>query len=564
MRLQIIRHCILVSFVLILMNLFYLQVIRGGYFSHLSLTNSIRVIPFEGARGQILDRNGNVLADSVKAYHAVVIPQDIRNKKSLFAFMADVLGVDVSVIEKRYLKNKLTPFTPVTLSDDLKRSQAIMIEENAFRFPGLMVLEKFARRYPYGESAAHLVGYVGKVDPFKLGRGPEYGFSAEDIVGYSGAEEYYNDLLRGEPGGRQIEVNSRGQQTQLLSVREPTDGRSIMLTVDTDMQRAALTALNGRRGAVVVMDPSNGEILALVSSPSFDPNAFVDRENRERVGDYLQDTFSPLLNRTVSGSFPPGSVFKIPVSMGGLEEHRIQPSTTYDCPGYFQMGDRTYRFPHAWGTQDLTAALAHSANEYFFHIGLLLGPDAMGKYARAFGLGSKTGIDLPFESKGGLPGLSVGRWYKGDTLNMSIGQGYVLATPVQLARLIATVENRGLMPQPHILLSGPDGSPKISLSHVSFRKDVWDAVRAGLDEVVSLDTGTAHALAAIPGAVTYGKTGTAQASGGKDDHAWFAGVTRTDKAVIAYCVFLEHGGSSANAVALTHEFLTSLREQNKI
>ncbi len=563
MRLNIIRNGILVLFLLMLGNLFYLQVIRGGYFAHLSLTNSIRVVPFEGARGQVLDRNGHVLADSIKAYHAVVIPQDIRDKKALFAFIADVLGVETSVVEKRYLKNKLTPFSPVTLAGDLKRSQAIMIEENAFRFPGLMVLEKFSRRYPEGAGAAHLTGYVGKADPFKTG-GTGYGLGAEDVVGYSGVEEYYDAVLRGEPGGRQIEVNSRGQQTQLLSVREPSDGRSITLTIDRNMQRAAHAALAGRRGAVVIMDPSSGEVLALASSPSFDPNAFVDKESRERVSEYLQDPASPLLNRAVSGAFPPGSVFKIPVTMGGLEERKIKPSTTYDCPGYFQMGDRTYRFPHAWGMQDLPMALAHSANEYFFHIGLLLGADGMAKYARVFGLGSRTGIDLAFESRGRLSGLSVGRWYKGDTLNMAIGQGYVLATPVQLARLIATVENLGMMPQPHILLSGVEAVVRPQPVHVSFRKDVWDALRAGLDAVVALDTGTAHALANIPGTVTYGKTGTAQAGPGKEDHAWFAGVTRTDKRVIAYCVFLEHGGSSANAVMLTREFLTTLRDQGSI
>lgn len=564
MRLQIIRHTILVLFVLILANLFYLQVIRGGYYAHLSLTNSIRVVPFEGARGRIFDRNGDVLADNVKAWHAVVIPQDLRDKRALFAFMADVMGVETGVIEKRYLKNKLTPFTPVTLADGLRRSQAIRIEENAFRFPGLLVLEKFARYYPGGESTAHLVGYVGKADPFKADRIAEYGFSAEDVVGYSGVEEYYDEVLRGVLGGRQIEVNSRGQQTQLLSVREPSDGRSITLTVDMDMQRAARMALSGRRGAVVVLDPSNGEVLTLASSPAYDPNAFIGQENREPVAGYLQNPDSPLLNRAVSAAFPPGSVFKIPVSLGGLEERKITPLTSYTCPGYFQMGDRTYRFPHAWGEQDLTAALAHSANEYFFHIGLLLGAEGMSKYARAFGLGSRTGIDLPYESKGALPGLNTARWYRGDTLNMSIGQGYVLATPVQLARLMAAFENNGMMPQPHILLSGLDKPVSFQPVHVSFRQDAWEAVRAGLNEVVSLDTGTAHALASLPGMVTYGKTGTAQSGAQREDHAWFAGVTRSDKRVIAYCIFLEHGGSSANAVALTREFLTTLREQGKI
>ncbi|MBF0595124.1 MAG: penicillin-binding protein 2 [Candidatus Omnitrophica bacterium] len=564
MRLNVIRNIIICLMLFIAVDLFYLQVIRGGYFAHLSESNSIRVVPIEGARGRVYDRNGVILADNVKAYHAVVVPQDMRDKRALFAFMADVVGVDEKAIEKRFYKNKTTPFTPVSLAESLTRSQAIRVEENAFRFPGLMVLEKYSRRYPGAEYSAHLVGYVGKADPFKVKEIAEYGYTAEEFVGYSGIEQYYDDLLRGNPGGRQIEVNSRGQQTQLLSVREPSDGRSLMLTVDEDMQQAAYQALAGRRGAVVVLDPSNGEVLTLVSSPGYDPNAFLDHDQRDRVAEYLQSTLSPLLNRAVSGAFPPGSVFKIPVAMAGLEEKKIVPATTFDCPGFFQMGDRTYKFPHSWGTQDLTMALAHSANEYFFNIGLLLGSPVMAKYARYFGLGERTGIDLPYESKGNLPGLNMPRWYKGDTVNMAIGQGYVQATPIQVARLMAGFENGGILPWPHLVLSGLDEPFKRQPVHFSFRKDVWDAVHAGLDQVVALDTGTAHALAAIPGTVTYGKTGTAQTGPGKEDHAWFAGVTRTDKRVIAYCVFLEHGGSSANAVLLTKEFLTSLIEQGKI
>ena len=248
MRLNVIRNIILVMMFLIVVDLFYMQVIRGGYFAHLSLSNSIRVVPFEGARGRIFDRNGKILADSIKEYHAVVIPQDVRDKKALFSFIADVVGVETSVIEKRYLRNRLTPFSPITLSDGITRPQAIRIEENAFRFPGLFVLEKFSRRYPYGASSAHLVGYVGKADPFNVKKIAEYGFSAEEVVGYSGVEEYYDEVLRGIPGGRQIEVNSRGQQTQLLSVREPSNGKNIVLTIDEDMQRAAHSALAGRHG----------------------------------------------------------------------------------------------------------------------------------------------------------------------------------------------------------------------------------------------------------------------------------------------------------------------------
>jgi penicillin-binding protein 2 len=565
MRLAMIRQVIVVLFALMAGYLFYLQVIRGGYFLRQSVGNAIRVVPFEGARGLIVDRNGKILAESGRGYYAAVIPQDIKDKKALFSFMADVLGVEKRVVEARYLKNKLTPFAPVTLAEDLTRPQAIRIEENSFRFPGLMVLEKFFRKYPYRAAAGHLTGYCGRVDPFKVKMIAGYGYSAEELVGYSGIEEFYDDFLRGIPGGRQIEVNSRGQQTRLLSVRVPQAGKKLMLTIDIDVQKAASVALAGRRGAVVVMDPENGEVLALVSGPAFDPNAFVDRDQGDLVRSYLQSTQSPLMNRAVSGAFQPGSVFKIPVSLGGLEEFKIKPSTTFDCPGYFQMGDRTYRFPHSWGPQNLTEAMAHSANEYFFHAGLMLGAPSLAHYARLFGLGSRTGIDLPYESRGSVPsGLKAGGWFKGDTLNMSIGQGDVTATPVQIARLIAAVETEGALPHPHLVVPAFGQMKDFQPVHISFRKPVWDAVKEGLRQVVLSDTGTAHALADIAGVNTYGKTGTAQTGAGREDHAWFAGVSRTDKRVIAYCVFLEHGGSSANAVQLTKELLISLREQGKI
>lgn len=579
MRLNIIRRIIVVLFLLIAGYLFNLQVMRGQYFARLSQSNSMRVVPFEGARGRIYDRNGKILADNIKAFHAVVIPQDIGNNKALFAFIASLVGTEPSVIERRYFRNKLNPFSPVVIAESLTRAQAIKIEENAFRFPGLMVVEQFSRIYHSPENNSHLIGYVGKIDPSRAQAQPEYGYSSQELVGYSGVEEYYDGVLRGIPGGRRIEVNSRGRQTQLLSVREPVDGKSIVLTIDDDMQAAGRAVLAGRRGALVVMDPANGEVLALVSSPSFDPNAFMDKERHEKVLEYLRNPDAPMLNRAVAGAFQPGSVFKIIVALGALEDFKIKSGTIFDCPGYFQMGGRTYNFPHAWGAQDLKSALAHSANEYFFHSGLLLGTPAMVKHASAFGLGSRTGIDLPYEVKGNLPNSKSMPWFKGDTLNTSIGQGYVLATPIQLARLMAAVENNGKMPQPYILLNRPgevsfrqdNGGiaevaplPPPPMTHVSFRKEVWDAVREGLKGVVNYESGTAHALAAIPGVTTYGKTGTAQTGPGREDHAWFAGVSKTDKREIVYCLLLEHGGSSANAVGAVHEFLLSLKAQGKI
>jgi penicillin-binding protein 2 len=347
-----------------------------------------------------------------------------------------------------------------------------------------------------------------------------------------------------------------------MSERDPVPGLDVVLSIDQHIQLVAQDALAGRRGAAVVIDPSNGEVLALVSAPSFDPNIFASTERRNRASVYLNDPMSPLLNRAVSAQFPPGSVFKIMVAMAGLEEKKFIPSMTVDCPGYYELGDRRFTFSHAYGVQDLFQAMAHSANEYFFHLGLLLGPEQMARYARVFGLGDKTGIDMPYEVKGHIPGNKLTRsWYKGDTVNMSIGQGDVLATPLQIVRMIATVHNEGWMPKLHIMKSLDGKNTEVSRSRVSFRKPVWDTIKRSLQGVVDIDTGTASELK-MDGLVTYGKTGTAQAGAGKEDHAWFAGVTRSEGRTIAYCFLLEHGGSSKNAVMAVREMLVRLQGSN--
>lgn len=560
MRIDIIRNIIIGLFFLIVFDLVYLQVIRGGYFFRQSESNVIRIIPFEGKRGRILDRNGKVLADNKKSFCIAIIPQDMKDKKDIFRFLSRVVDVEADALEARYRNNRLTPFSPVVVAEDISRQQAIVVEENIYRYPGLLILERYRRHYPYGQVGAHVLGYVGKVDEARLRLIQSYGYSPDELIGYSGIEEHYDALLRAEPGGRQIQVNSRGQQVRLLSVREPAAGKDVVLTIDQNIQRAVHQALDGRKGAAVVLDPSTGGVLALASSPAFDPNDFSDRDDRTRAGAYLRDGNAPLLNRAVSGQFPPGSVFKIPVALAGLQERKFKPTDTFDCPGYFDLGDRHFTFPHAYGRQDLIRAIGHSANEYFFHVGLALGADAMARYAAMFALGERTGIDLPYEAKGNIPRRGAfAQWFAGDTANMSIGQGYVLTTPVQLARMMAIVENEGRFVDPYLVASvGGVAVPRsLSMRRIALRSDVWRVVKQGLRAVVKMGTGTAHVLD-IPGLDVYGKTGTAQSSAGKADHAWFAGVVKKAETRFVFVIFLDHGGSSANAVSAAKSLLEGL------
>ena len=560
MRINIIRNIIIGLFLLIVFDLVYMQVIRGGYFFRQSESNSIRIIPFEGKRGRILDRNGKVLADNKKSFCIAIIPQDQKDKKKVFHFLSGVVNVEAEVLEARFKNNRLTPFSPVVVVEDISRQQAIVVEENAYQFPGLLILERYRRYYPFGASGGHVIGYVGKVDEHRMREIQAYGYSPDEPVGYSGIEERYDTDLRAEPGGRQIQVNSRGQQVRLLSVREAAEGKDLVLTIDQKMQYAAYQALENRRGAAVILDPASGEVLALVSSPAFNPNDFAQRDDRSRAAAYLKDKDSPLVNRAMGAHFPPGSVFKIPVSLAGLQERKFKPTDSFNCPGFFDLGDRHFTFSHAFGMQDFIQAMGHSANEYFFHIGLALGPDIMARYAALFGLGERTGIELPYESKGLIPRRgSFTQWFAGDTANMSIGQGYILTTPLQLARMMAIVENEGRFVDPYIIRSvgGVDVAHARSFRTVVLRPEVWNTIKYGLRAVVKMDTGTAHLLD-LPGLEIYGKTGTAQSVAGKSDHAWFAGVVKTQARELVFVVFLEHGGSSANAVLAAKNMLEAI------
>ncbi len=563
MRLDILRNIVFFAFAIVVIALSYLQIIRGEYYHAQSVNNRIRLIPDDGPRGRIFDRNGIVLADNRQAFHLGVIAQEVQDREDLFNFLSGVLNKSPEYLRKQYDRKRTAPFVPVILAENIDRKTLITVEENRFRYPGLVVEEGFERVYPFGAAGVHALGYVGKVDPGESDAFAEYGYTPLSTTGKSGVERFYDPLLRSQSGGRQIEVDARGRQVRLLGIKEPQKGQDITLTLDARVQTAADEFLAGRRGAVVVMDLSNGDVLGMVSSPSFDP---------QNIRKYLDPAIggASFINRAVNGQFPPGSVFKVVVASAALQTKKTTPDTSFDCPGYYMLGGTRFGCAHVHGVQDLWGALAHSCNVYFFHLGLLAGPKYVTQYARALGLGRPTGIDLPFESSGHLARLSGGtaRWYKGHTLNLSIGQGETLATPLQLAVMMGAVASDGLILRPR-LLKAVEGRPAAPadlkrLPRVRLRNDVWTVVRDGLRRAVTDEEGTAHALADVANMKIWGKTGTAQAGESKANHAWFTGWARSDKAGIVFCVFLEHGGSSANAVLLTRDLLLRMQTQGII
>ncbi|MBI4309417.1 MAG: penicillin-binding protein 2 [Candidatus Omnitrophica bacterium] len=569
MRIHILTRIIFLSLGFVVAALVYMQIIRGGYYHAQSVNNRIRIVPIDAPRGRILDRNGVVLADNRPSYHVAVIPQDMEDPNALFGFIGRVLNKDPRVLAAVFTRRKLTPFDPVIVAQDVDRAALITVEENRFQYPGLVIEQGFERFYPFHEAGSHAVGYVGKIDPTAADVLQGYGYTPSSLVGKNGVEQFYESELQGAPGGRQIEVNNRGREVRLLGTKAPGRGRDITISLDQRLQSMAAELLGERRGSVVMMDLSNGEVLALVSSPAFDPNVFTDRSRRGRIDAYMQNAQAPLFNRAITGQYPPGSVFKVPLALAAVERKAVTPGTAFDCPGYYMLGKARFGCAHVHGPEDLIQAIAHSCNVYFFHAGQMVTAPIMGAYARVFGLDHPTGIDLPFEAKGNLvlPGHKKGGWFTGNTLNLAIGQGDTLATPLQLTVMIAAVANDGIILRPRVLKAfdgKPVRAPDLSRRPIIRLRDAtWRVVQNGLRRTVDDPEGTARGLSDLKGLAIAGKTGTAQA-GKEGDHAWFAGYVRSPKNNLAFCVLLEHGGPSSNAVLLARDLLARMQAEGII
>ncbi|MCK5581862.1 MAG: penicillin-binding protein 2 [Candidatus Omnitrophica bacterium] len=571
MRIKIIRLIITFLFLVIAVDLFYVQVIRGKYYYGLSVNNRIRVVPLEGQRGRIFDRNMKILVDNRLSLNVAVIPQDMKEGEMLFDYLSRVLKVKKQKLLRRFYQKKVTPFAPVVVAEDVDKRVAMVLEENRFRFPGLYIQESVRREYPFKEVGSHVLGYVGKINRAKIKKLKDYGYTPQSVVGYSGVEESYDSFMKGKEGGAQIEVNNRGQQVKMLSVKEPEKGQDIQLTIDHRVQQIAAKALGEKHGTIIVMSLNTGEIRGMVSSPSYNPNIFVDSRLKKKSGLVFIDPGAPLLNRAIKGLYPPGSVFKVVMSTAALITGKIESTTTFSCSGVYRLGRRGFRCAHVHGVQDLVKAIAHSCNVYFFNAGLILGPDTIYKYAHLLGLGEETRIDLPYEEKGLLPNRAQRRkkynlgWYKGDTLNYSIGQGDVLTTPLQLVRMMATVALRGREVQPH-LIKGIGGKDVVQFSLVKrtgIKEEVFDVIQKGLRLVVADEGGTARLLN-MKGFEVAGKTGTAQTTKSRPHHAWFVGYDLSGKEPIAFCVFLEYGGSSYHSCVVARDFLKELRKEKII
>jgi penicillin-binding protein 2 len=556
---------------LILLRLWYLQIIEGAEMRSLSEHNRIRLRRVPAERGIIYDRNGVILADNRPSFDVTLVPEDAGDVPAVLGRLRSYLGDGLP--SELSQARRPAPYQPIVLLRDVSWPEVATIDTRQLELPGVTLEVASRRLYPFGPLAAHLLGYVGEATPADLEKRPDLYMG--DVIGKSGIERPFDRELRGVGGREEIEVDAVGRRMRVLDEEPETPGRNLTLTIDYELQAAAEGALEGYRGAIVALDPDTGEVLALASRPTFDPNEFAAGIAPAAWRALVTDRYRPLTNRATQGQYPPASTFKIVVGLAGLEERAVGPSDDACCWGGMRFGGRVFR---CWrreghGCLAFNLGLVQSCDVYFYEVGNRLGVDAIADYARRLGLGEPTGVGVGAEERGLVPDSEWKqrrfgeRWYPGETLSVAIGQGYVLATPIQMAGLIATVANGGTRYRPFVVkrIEGGD-EPSITFEpQVVARLDVRPAtltyMQDALRDVVMSDRGTGK-RARIEGIEVAGKTGTAQAAGAATsggggerspellrDHAWFVGYAPADRPTIAVAVLVEHAGHHGGTVA---------------
>jgi len=564
----------LVAFFALVARLWALQILDGAEMRDRSEHNRIRLRRVVANRGRVVDRFGRILVDSRASYDAVLVPEDAENLEATLKTLA--LYLHQTAAETRAVLARASgrrPFDEVVVRKDLDRRELIALETHRLELPGVRVRVAPRRSYPLGPVLAHVLGYVGEVGKADLGPGAPY--AVGDLIGKAGVEKEWERELRGVNGGKQVEVDAAGRQLRVLDEVPPIPGRTLVLSIDLDLQRAAEEALGNAVGAVVALDPRNGEILAMTSHPSYDPNLFARGIRPPEWRRLLMSPHHPLSNRAIQGRYPPGSIFKIVVAAAALEQGAITPLTQLPCHGGVQFGNRYFR---CWkkgghGLLTLHEALVESCDSFFYQLAERLDIDTIANYARAFGLGRPTGIGLPGEKSGTVPDAAWkrrrfdDRWYLGETLPVAIGQGYLTVTPVQAAAMIATLAT-GVSYPLHLAkrVEAPDGTvlrefaPRRA-SRPPLREMTFARVRGALRDVVNGDRGTGK-RARLAYVDVAGKTGTSQVARlgrkrrkpeelpwKKRDHAWFVAYAPAKDPQIAVAALVEHAGGGGGAVA---------------
>lgn len=574
-RIRLLQWIALGLFVLLLGRMYWMQVVRHQEFRTLSENNRLRLRAVRAPRGLILDRNGRPIAETAASFDLVCFPVDVPDLERALRLLSEVVEFDAAdTAEKIRAARKSNPFKSITVARDLRFEQVSVIELNREALPGFSILVEAKRSYPFDRMFAHVLGYVAEASAEELAAQPGEGLSMGDIVGKNGLEKVMDEVLRGENGGRYVEVDAAGRDRRLVSEVPPQVGETLQTTLDADLQKAAYDAMGERAGAVLAMDPRSGEVLAFLSVPAYDPNAFSRGLKKEEWAELVEDPRKPMQNKGIQGTYAPGSTVKPLMILAALELGKQDPRATVFCSGSFQLGNRTFR---CWrekghGPVDMYKAVVQSCDVYFYALGLKLGPEGVAPFERRAGLGILTGIDLPGERKGLVPDAAwkrevmKDRWHAYESVLIGIGQGAIHVTPLGMLSAYSAIAAGGKVVRPRLVrrVVGRDGTVRESATEVrddlKLQPGTVSFLRRSLSGVVNdYGTGGAARLAEVE---VGGKTGTAQVAAMKGkrvksedlpyhirDHAWFAAFAPVEDPEICVVAMVEHGGHGGSAAA---------------
>ena len=565
-------------FLLLVVRLWYLQILRGAEFRAESENNRTRLQETLPPRGLILDRHDNILVDNSPSYEVAVIREDIKDPEFTVDRLSYLLGKPWYDLRNRFEEIRKKPaFQPAVLYTGLSRESLVAIESHRYELPGVHIQVRPRRRYHHDFLASHVIGYMGEINKKQLEDRLYENHRMGDQVGQYGVERTWEHVLHGQRGSRLVEVNATGRVLNVIREISPTPGRNVHLTIDSWLQKVAQEALEDQVGAIVALDPTNGDVLALASTPGFSKKDFEGGIGTAQWRKLVENPLHPLDNRAISGQYPPGSTFKLVSAAAALEEGAADMDTRVTCSGKIKLGDRDF---HCWkksghGQVDFHRALKESCDVFFYEMALRIGVDRLAEYARAFGLGEKTGIPLPAEASGLVPTKAWKKrrynmpWRMGESLTVVIGQGYLLTTPLQMARVTSVVANGGTLYRPRLVRKITDATGHIEKfyqpevqNRLNFKPHTFEYIREGLSAVVNEPGGTGS-RARLEKIQAGGKTGTAQvvtlkrsASNNLEDppykyrdHAWFVAFAPVEAPRIAVAVVVEHAGSGATEAA---------------
>jgi len=556
------RYFIIAIVSILLIRLFSLQIVKRGELYKLSEANRIQLFFDPAPRGIIYDRNGKIIVENTGSFSVLFSPTNLTRGQTeeILKKLSEILNLNYYSMSTKVRSSIRQPLNSILLAENVPRPQVFCLAEEKVNLPGVNIEVEPRRHYLHRNLASHLLGHLGEIGPKEIEALSGAGYKLGDIIGKSGVEKIYDNSLRGMSGGRQIEIDANGRQLRIINSVLPEEGDSLILTLDERIQRLCEDALEGKSGAICAINPASGEVLALVSKPDFDPNLFTERLSPSRTQQLFTDSGLPMFNRAIQSQYAPGSLFKIVTAIAALEEGVISPDETMDCRGSLRIGNRDFKCwkERGHGRLNIVQAIAQSCDIFFYQLGLRVGGDELAKYARMLGLEKKLDISLPSEARGLVPDSTWKKihfgegWYPGDTANMSIGQGYLEVTPLQMASLISLIANGSVIYKPFIvkkIINGQGeiietfqpkviGKPRISSETLSIiRKGLREAVISGTSQVVK-----------FKGLTVAGKTGTAQNPHG-EDHAWFICYAPEEAPRIAVAVMVEHGGHGASAAA---------------